>query len=60
MGRDDVAAWTPTDDSIQGTNLHALMSERGFETFVEAHAWSVREPEAFKALVTQAASAAKA
>jgi len=48
MKRDDeVAPWAPTDDSIRGTNLHALMSERGFETFAEAHAWSVREPEAF-------------
>jgi acetyl-CoA synthetase len=47
MGRDDVAPWIPTADAIRETNLHALMRERGFGTFAEAHAWSVREPEAF-------------
>ncbi|APW63478.1 AMP-binding protein [Paludisphaera borealis] len=44
---DAAAAWTPTEESIEATNLYALMREQGMKTFPEIHGWSVQDPIAF-------------
>src|SRR5665213_3364370 len=39
--------WNPTASLIRGSNLWDLMRRRGFQTYEQAHAWSVSDPTAF-------------
>ncbi len=40
-------AWTPPPGSAAGTSIGALMADKGFASYPEAHAWSVRDRAGF-------------
>jgi len=44
-------AWVPADESVQGTNLGRLMSERGIIRYQDFHRWSAEHRTDFWAIV---------
>lgn len=45
--------WTPTPESLVGTNVDWLMQYAGVDSYSELHAWSVQEREPFWAAVVE-------
>lgn len=44
---EDDITWSPTQSEISEGNLYPLLQELGAKNFSDAHAWSVKNPEAF-------------
>ena len=41
------AVWTPDEETVRRSNLHASMVAVGIDRYEDFHAWSVRDPTAF-------------
>ncbi len=41
------AIWTPDEETVRRSNLHASMAAVGIDRYEDFHAWSVRDPSAF-------------